>query len=310
MIDNIYNISPQQINYILELNIEKSFVKASEKCFVTQPTLSMQIKKAEDLLGLPIFDRSRNPIELTPFGEHLIPILMDIRQEYLRIEILKKKLEGKYNERVVVGVIPTISHYLIFDIFQQIQNELGHIQISFKELKSEELIEELKDGKIDLGIMAGPYNEPRLRTIPLFQEEIFIYSDFKESKVNSSQLVNLQPWLLSKGNCLRTQMVHFCSLEEDYEASQWNYEGGSIELLMKMVDLNGGYTLVPEYYQINSPKIKELIDDSTKEFPAREVIALMPSRSLKKEPCESLIRIIQLEYNKRAKKSLKVLNWR
>lgn len=310
MIDNIYSISPQQINYILELNNEKSFVKASEKCFVTQPTLSMQIKKAEELIGFPIFDRTRNPIELTQAGEDLIPILLDIRQEYLRIEILKKKLEGKYNERVIVGIIPTIAHYLIFDVFQQIQDELKNVQISFKELKSEELIEELKEGKIDMGIMAGPYNEPRIRTIPLFQEEIFIYTTLLDKKVNSRQLADLQPWLLSKGNCLRTQMVHFCSLDDGQEETQWNYEGGSVDLLMKMVDLNGGYTLVPEFYQVKSPNIKELVDDSTKEFPAREVIALLPFRTLKKDACEALIRIIQLEYNKRKKKDLRVLNWR
>lgn len=310
MIDNVYNVSPQQINYILELNNEKSFVKASEKCFVTQPTLSMQIKKAEELIGFAIFDRTRNPIELTKAGEDLIPILMDIRQEYLRIEVLKKKLEGKYNERVIVGIIPTISHYLIFDIFQQIQDELENVQISFKELKSEELIEELKEGKIDMGIMAGPYNEPRIRTIPLFQEEIFIYTNLSNKKINSTQLAELQPWLLSKGNCLRTQMVHFCSLADGQSETQWNYEGGSIELLMKMVDLKGGYTLVPEFYQVNSPSIKELIDESTKEFPAREVIALLPSKSLKKDACEALVRIIQLEYSQRTKKNLRVLNWR
>lgn len=313
MIETIYSITPQQINYILELNAERNFQRASDKCFVTQPTLSMQVKKAEDLLGFPIFDRSRFPIELTAAGEQLIPVLMDVQLEYARIGTVAQRIKGSYSEQLRIGVIPTISAYLIADIFEAVQLEIPHIQIRLEEMKTSEVVEALEENRIDIGIIAGPYNERRMRTIPLYQEEIKLYfPKIKSKTVTPEELEDAQPWLLSKGNCLRTQMVHFCSLDDSKSfETKWNYEGGNIELLMKMVDLNGGYTLIPQHYQIPETSLKRLYDKRTGEYPAREVVAIMPSKSLKKESCESLVRIIQHQYNKQKKESgLRILNWR
>lgn len=312
MIENVYNVTPQQIKYILELTIERNFQRASDKCFVTQPTLSMQVKKAEDLLGFLIFDRSRSPIELTPVGEQLIPILKDIQLEYTRIATLKQQLKGNLSEQLKIGIIPTISAYLLSSIFEQVKTEMNHVQIKIEELKTEELIEALEDNRIDIGIMAGPYLGQRMRTIPLFKEEIKLYfPTASKAQLTPSDLENIQPWLLSKGNCLRTQMVHFCSLNDRHDFdSKWNYEGGNIDLLMNMVDLNGGYTLIPENYRVDQQKLKRLYDERTKEYPAREVIAVMPSKSLKKESCERLSRIIQLTFQHSSEKALQILSWK
>ena len=313
MIDNIYSITPQQINYILELNAERNFQRASEKCFVTQPTLSMQVKKAEDLLGFPIFDRSRFPIELTSAGEQLIPVLMDVQLEYARIGTLAQRIKGSYSEQLRVGIIPTVSAYLIADVFEAVRREMPHIQIKLEEMKTDEVVDALEENRVDLGILAGPYNERRMRTIPLYQEEIMLYFPAVKSKtVTPEELEDAQPWLLSKGNCLRTQMVHFCSLDDSREfETKWNYEGGNIELLMKMVDLNGGYTLIPQHYRMSGIALKRLYDKRTGEYPAREIIAIMPSKSLKKSSCEAFVRIIQHQYNQEKKASgLRILNWR
>lgn len=312
MIDSVYNISPQQINYILELSIEKSFMRASEKCFVTQPTLSMQIKKVEEIIGFVIFDRSRTPLELTSFGEKLIPILKDIQTEYARITALTKQSKGTFVEQIKLGIIPTISAYLISDIFDTLKTKLKNVQLKIEELKTEELIEAMKDGKLDMAILAGPYLEPRMRTIPLYKEEINLYfPSGKSNVVNPNELEGVQPWLLSKGNCLRTQMVHFCGLneEESFETS-WNYEGGNIDLLMKMVDLNGGYTLIPANYKVDKKYLKRLYDNSFHQYPAREIISVIPTKTLKKESCERIIRIIQHQYNSESGDDLKVLNWK
>lgn len=312
MIDIVYSITPQQINYILELNVERNFQRASDKCFVTQPTLSMQVKKAEEMLGFAIFDRSRSPIELTNSGEQLIPILKDVQIEYARIATLTKKVNGTFTEQIKIGIIPTISAYLLLDIFEEVRLKMPAINFKIEELKSEELVDALDDNRIDIGIMAGPYIGRRMRTIPLFQEEIKIYYPTSEKDVLLPEDLELaQPWLLSKGNCLRTQMVHFCSLNDDVDfESNWNYEGGNVELLMQMVDLNGGYTLVPEYYKLPAKNVKRLFDGRTKEYPAREIIAIMPSKSLKSESCEELIRLIQLHYNNNRKDKLQLLSWK
>lgn len=313
MIDNIYNISPQQIKYIIELNNSGSFHKASKNCFVTQPTLSMQIKKVEDLLGVAIFDRSRNPIELTPAGKQLLPILMDIQQEYARIGTFKQKLEGKYKEQLRIGVIPTISSYLLIDLYKEMQGGSDELQIFLEEYRTEELLTALEEGKVDVGILAGPFNGPGFRTVPLYAEEILIYCPETNKKtISPSDIEEKQPWLLSEGNCLRTQMVHFCRIDDQQENSdvKWSYQGGNIDLLMEMVDLNGGYTLVPEFYKRSDKNLKRLWDDSSNEFPAREVIAVFPNRTYKKESVERIVRMIQLKYGQKSRENLRVLNWK
>lgn len=313
MIENIYNISPQQIRYIIELNNSGSFQKASKSCFVTQPTLSMQIKKVEDLLGFVIFDRSKNPIEMTPSGKKLLPILMDIQQEYSRIGTLKQKIEGKYTEQVRIGIIPTISSYLLVDFYKEMIDRADDLQIFIEEFKTEELIVALAENKVDIGILAGPYHATGMRTVPLYVEEILIYfPEFKKEMITPVDIDEVQPWLLSEGNCLRTQMVHFCKIEDQagQDEVKWSYQGGNIDLLMEMVDLNGGYTLVPEFYRVPKKKLRRLWDDISNEFPAREVIAVFPNKTYKKEAVEKIIRTIQLKYGQKSQENLRVLNWK
>jgi LysR family transcriptional regulator, hydrogen peroxide-inducible genes activator len=305
-------LSIQQMHYILVLSEELQFQRASERCFVTQPTLSMQVKKAEELLGHPIFDRSRNPIQLTPFGSSLLPIIREVVNESNKIDNLLERMKGNYKEVIKIGVIPTIASYLVPDMFQKWQERIGHVQLMIEELKTEELILVLERKEIDLAILAGPYNDNRLRTIPMFKEEILAYMpSCNKNEISVEELTELHPWLLSRGNCLRTQMIQFCQLKEGQEIDAWNYEGGNLELLLKMVDTNGGYSLVPEYYHLNENQRTQLksISNGTKSVPAREIIALVPNRSLKWETIEKLIREIQFNYNRVSKSEMHVLNW-
>lgn len=305
-------LSIQQMHYIVVLSEELQFQRASERCFVTQPTLSMQVKKAEDVLGHPIFDRSRNPIELTPFGKSLLPIIREVVNETSKIDHLLERMKGNYKEIIKIGVIPTIASYLVPDMFQKWQERIGNIQLIIEELKTEELIVAMDRKELDMAILAGPFNDNRLRTIPLFKEEILAYiPSLEKAEISVEDLSELHPWLLSRGNCLRTQMIQFCQLKEDQEIDAWNYEGGNLELLLKMVDMNGGYSLVPEFYHLHENQRKQLksITNGMNLVPAREVIAVVPNRSLKWESIEQLIREIQLNYNKKAKHEMRVLDW-
>lgn len=312
MIDNVYSITPQQINYILELNNERNFQRASEKCFVTQPTLSMQIKKVEDLIGFPIFDRARFPIELTPSGAELIEVLKDIQLEYGRIANVIKRVNGTATEELKIAMIPTVSAYLLLDIFEEVNERFPNLKLHIQELKTEELIEAMEDNQFDIGILAGPYSGRRMRSVPLYQEEIMIYMpSFEHEQVSPEMIEDQQPWLLSKGNCLRTQMVQFCNLQANTSTgASWSYEGGNLDLLMKMVDLNGGYTLVPEFYNYKGKDFKKMIDPSTGESPARQIIGLMPAKSVRKEASEALLRIIQMRFSKNVKENFRVLDWK
>lgn len=309
-------ISIQQMQYIVVLSEQKQFQRASELCFVTQPTLSMQVKKAEEDLGYAIFERSKNPIELTSYGMKLIPLIRDILNETGKIEVLSKKFKGIYKEQVRIGIIPTIASYLVADMFSIWQEKLKGIQLIILEQKTEELLVSLERKELDMAILAGPYNESKMRTIPLFKEEILAFCpSLKNKTIVSNDLIDLHPWLLSKGNCLRTQMIQFCEIKEDNETDSWNYEGGNIELLMKMVEQNGGYTLVPKNYHFTEQQRKQLRsiktrDDSGEVVPAREIIAITPNRTVKWNSLDALIREIQMNYNNDKEDSkMTVLNW-
>jgi len=147
-------ISIQQIQYILTLSEEKQFQKASERCFVTQPTLSMQVKKAEQMLGGQLFDRSRNPLELTPFGNELLPIFRDVIADYSNIEDVILKKDGIYKEEIKMAIIPTIAGYMVPELYNEWKKALPNVQLTIVELKTEEILKSLEDRKIDIGILA------------------------------------------------------------------------------------------------------------------------------------------------------------
>jgi LysR family transcriptional regulator, hydrogen peroxide-inducible genes activator len=300
-------ISLQQMHYIVVLSEELQFLRASERCFVTQPTLSMQIKKAEDTLGYLIFDRSAHPLSLTAFGEDLVPILREIMTENERIKWLCERQSNVYKEEVRLGIIPTVSSYLVPDLFAEWKAVLPNVQLIIEELRTEDLLMALEQKQLDLGILAGPHTDPKFRTVPLFQEEILIYTpDLSGSVLELSDLSDLQPWLLSKGNCLRTQMIAFCKLNDN--VNTWNYQGGNVDLLVEMTSKFGGYTLVPSFYNLKKGlELKRL--RSSDGFPAREVIGVFGNRSLKKSSIDTLLRSIQLRYAQETK-GLSLLKWR
>lgn len=303
-------VTIQQLQYMVTLSEEGSFNKASEKCFVTQPTLSMQIKKAEEFLGYPVFDRTQQPIRLTPFGERFISIARDVINEYNRIEQFTQVHSGTHREVIRMGVIPTVAAYLIPDLYHQWSEFSADFQLVVEELKTDELIKAMEEDKIDVGILSGPYVDPKLRVTKLFQEEILAYfPTMTKRNLSTSDLESAHPWLLTKGNCLRTQIMHFCNLKTGTD--DWDYQGGNMDLLIEMVDQHGGYTLIPQFYA----KRKELnflrIESETGEVPAREIIALTKNRSMKWDQIEKLLRESQTHYSQKNKlyERFKLLNW-
>ena len=306
-------ISIQQMHYIVVLSEEQQFQRASERCFVTQPTLSMQIKKADEQLGYLVFDRDSNPLRLTPAGIRLLPILREILSETEKIKYLSDQLKGKIKEEIRLGIIPTVASYLIPQLFGEWQSTFDELKLSIHELKTVDVLEAMERKELDLGIIAGPHMDARLRTIPLYQEEIYIYApSVTDESIQMSDLQEMHPWLLNQGNCLRTQMVHFCQLKKTVDENAWNYEGGNLPLIMEMVDRHGGYTLIPSNFpltDIQKRGIKTIRDFIAS--PAREIIALSSNRTGKMQGIEALARSIQFTYGQETKlKQLQVLDWK
>jgi LysR family hydrogen peroxide-inducible transcriptional activator len=306
-------LSVQQIQYILSLTENKNFSRAAESCFITQPTISMQIKKAEDSIGFLIFDRSRSPVELTKQGKDLLPIIQEIMNDFEKIERLKKQLEGSYLEEIRIGIIPTVTAYLIPALYKKFAEILPNVRLIIEERKSEEILEDIQNTRIDFGIMAGPMMQENLKSIHLYTEEIkAYYPSLQKSTVITTELPNAQPWLLNKGNCLRTQMVDFCDLNQD--ESQWSYEGGNLEMLLRMVNLYGGYTLIPHHYQQilaldNSENFKTILSPRQK-IPVRNIVGISQNRNYKWKSIEKIIHQIQHQFPFTSNGSFDLLNWK
>jgi LysR family hydrogen peroxide-inducible transcriptional activator len=305
-------ISLQQMNYIVILSEELQFQRASERCFVTQPTLSMQIKKAEDTLGYAIFDRDAQPLQLTPAGKSLLPIIREILAETEKIKHLSEQLKGNVKEEIRIGIIPTIATYLLPDLFTAWVRDFTNVRLKIKELKTTETIEALEKKELDLAVIAGPFHDPRIQTIPLYLEEILIYCpQHQAATISFEEIQKMHPWLLNQGNCLRTQMLHFCQLNAQDTKVDWDYEGGNLPLLLEMVEQQGGYTLIPGHFKLKPEQLKGIKKLSgPTAAPAREIIALTPNRSMKTENIKALIRSMQLYYGIKAQnKHLQVLDW-
>lgn len=305
-------ISLQQMRYLLILSEELQFSRASERCFVTQPTLSMQVKKAEEQLGYPVFDRANNPLSLTPYGEEVIPILREILLENENLRLLNDRMAGRIKEEIRVGIIPTVSVYMLTRLFALFSKAFPNVRFLYIEHPTETLLSALERGSIDFGILAGPYQQAKYRTVPLFTEEIELYSAIGSGEeIDVSMLDGQQPWLLSKGNCLRTQVINFCNITENGETPSWDYIGGNMDLLVEMVNMNGGYTLLPASFKSTKerPQFRKRLASSYG-YPAREIIGVFPLRSYKAPQLERMVKEIQLAFTQRNKAPLHILDWK
>lgn len=242
----------QQLTYVLAVDSCKNFKKAADKCFVTQPTLSMQISALEKELGVKIFDRSKKPVIPTDIGNEIIEQARSViaESEKLKeiIESEKNTLEGE----IRLGIIPTLAPYLLPLFLQKFVKKYPGVKVIVTEFTTDQIIENLKKNVIDAALLATPLNDTSLKEYPLFYEEFAVYTSSSESAYKKQYLlaedINLDNlWLLEEGHCLRSQILNLCELrKQSGGVRSIQYQAGSIETLMKMVELNEGITILPE----------------------------------------------------------------
>jgi LysR family transcriptional regulator, hydrogen peroxide-inducible genes activator len=240
----------QQLEYIIALDIHRNHVKAADHCHVTQPTLSMMVKKLEGELGVKIFDRSL-PLKPTPAGEMVISrarhILQEVKslKEFIRTE--KDSIEGEFR----LGVIPTLAPYLLPRFLNSFLEKHPGVSFTVTEMQTEDLIRQLKTDRLDVAILVTPVEDREIREIPVFYEPILLYTSenlkyFEQDKVSIKSLTQDNMLLLEEGHCFRSQALNLCSTKGKKSNHQLNYQSGSFETLKAMVDNNYGYTLIPE----------------------------------------------------------------
>ncbi|MBS2212009.1 LysR family transcriptional regulator [Carboxylicivirga mesophila] len=241
----------QQLEYLVAVDNYKQFTIAAEKCFVTQPTLSMQIKKAEEQLDIVIFDRTRQPILTTPVGKKIIAQARVVINEYNRLEEIVREESGRIEGNLTIGIIPSLAPYLLPLFVGHFKNNNPLVNISFKEMITEELVKALKQDLLDAAILVTPLEENDIIEQPLFYEDVLIYAhpDHSLHKVDIltvDMLTSSGLWLLDEGHCFRSQVLNLCELQENVSSDlPLHFESGSLDTIRKMVDTEGGYTLLP-----------------------------------------------------------------
>lgn len=286
-----------QLEYIVAVHTYESFSVAANHCFVTQPTLSMQIQKLEEELNVLIFDRTKNPISTTDVGEKLIRQTKTILQERDRLQNIIENERGEFSGILRIGIIPTIAPFLLPLFLKSFSERFPKIELVLDELTTSEIILGLNKTSIDVGILALPINDSGIIEQSLYLEpfvgfipdrhNLFIKEKLDVEDLNSDDLL-----LLKEGHCLREQTLKVCKSSEKEWRDNHNkilFEFGSLDTLINLVQQNFGMTLLPylAVRYMNDEKIK-LVREFNSPVPKREIGLVYSKTFIKKHLVDAL----------------------
>lgn len=278
-----------QLEYILAVEKFRHFGKAAKACNVTQPTLSMQLQKAEEELGVVVFDRSKNPIMTTDEGAKIITqarlVIREYRKIFSIIDASKDEVRGDFK----LGVIPTLAPYVIPLFAGDFVNKYPNVNLIIEEFKTEEIIELLNVDDLDAGLLVTPLVGETFIERVLFHEPFSVFAStdhplLKKQKIKDKDLDTSDVWLLNEGHCFRQQVLNLCKLSKDTGIhDNLKFESGNLETLKNMVLHSNGYTLLPELAVLNlSTEDKTHVRQFVNPMPTREV-SLVHNRIFLKE---------------------------
>ncbi|MBI1390144.1 MAG: LysR family transcriptional regulator [bacterium] len=309
-----------QLQYILAVYKTKHFGRAAEDCFVSQPSLSAQIQKVEEELGVVIFDRSKKPILLTDKGKKVIEQAKKILNEYkklLEINQAHDEISGEFQ----LGVIPTLASCLLPLFIEQFSNKYPKVQLTINEYKTQDMVRALHDDALDAGLLVTPLKDEHLIGRTLFYEPFYLFVSqnhelAKKKKITEKDLDMESIWLLEEGHCFRDQVLKLCSARNQYQAMRnINFASGSLETLISLVRKGRGYTLLPYLAasQLLDQEKQEYIKPFQVPVPTREV-SLVYSRSvLKLEIIDALeheiVQALPGELSSKRKKSFEIIDF-
>lgn len=278
-----------QLEYVLAVDKFRHFGKAAKACSVTQPTLSMQLQKAEEELGVVIFDRSKNPILPTPEGEKIIHQARMVIREYRKIFAILDATKDEVRGDFRLGVIPTLTPYVVPLFAGAFVHKYPDVNLTIEEFKTEEIIELLNKDELDAGLLATPLVGESFIERVLFHEPFSVFASrnhplLKKAKIKDRDLDATDIWLLNEGHCFRQQVLNVCSISRDKGThDNLKFESGNLETLKNMVINSSGYTLLPQLAVMNlSNEDKKNVREFQAPVPTRE-ISLVHNRIFLKE---------------------------
>ncbi len=274
----------QQLEYILAVNTHKNFVEAAEHCNITQATLSMMIRKLEDELGVEIFDRSHKPVSPTKIGQLILDQAATVLHESAKLKGIAKADLLEVGGTFSLAIIPTIAPYLLHNFISNFLNKYPKAHLKIEELQTSAIITALKKNTIDGAIMATPIAGMDLHKTILYYESFLLYAAADEKVLRKKYVLPKdldinRMWFLEEGHCFRTQTGSLCELIPESETqNRLQYEAGSIESIIKIIDHGKGITLIPELAAENiRGKRKNQIRHFKSPSPVREISLVTPN---------------------------------
>lgn len=241
--------SLRQLSYLVTLSETLHFTEAARRSFVTQSTLSGGIMELERLLGGVLVERDRQNVRLTPLGEQVVErsrVLLADAQDLMR---MSREMSEPLTGDIHLGIIPTIAPFLLTELLVRIQQELPKVRLYLHEIQTEKAIEELEYSRLDMVILALPFDTRSLKVAEIAKEKLFLVANKNNTlaqKATSFQDLDLsQLILLDEGHCLRDHALSACPINEQRKNDQ-RLQASSLPTLVEMVSANLGYTLLPE----------------------------------------------------------------
>jgi LysR family hydrogen peroxide-inducible transcriptional activator len=293
-----------QLNYIIAVDTYRHFGRAADACFVTQPTLSMQIQKLEDQLGVLIFDRSTTPVSPTSIGKKIVEQARLVVSESEKIEQMAQSATGDFRGDFRLGIIPTVASALLPRMIRQLKKDLGNVHFIIEELQTHQIVEALRKDELDAAILATPLDEKGITETPLYYEPFmaFIPEGHRLSQdefILSSELDVNDLLLLNEGHCFRNSVLQLCR-QTQTKPRQIELESGTFDTLIKLSQLGYGMTLLPYLTAVDLPKdLQGFVKPVAEPTPTREISLIYADTHVKSAIIEKLEPIIRQSVPKR-----------
>ena len=244
-----------ELKYIVAVARERHFGRAAEACFVSQPTLSVAIKKLEDELDVKIFERGANEVSVTPLGEDIVRQAQQVIEQAQAIREIAKRGKDPVSGPLRLGIIYTIGPYLLPDLVKQAIDRVPQMPLVLTENFTAKLLDSLRTGELDCAIMAEPFPDTGLAVAPLYDEPFMIavpttHPLAQRERISSEELKEETMLLLGTGHCFRDHVLEVCPeyarFSSDAEGIRKSFEGSSLETIRYMVASGMGLTVVPQ----------------------------------------------------------------
>ncbi|HEX3948614.1 MAG TPA: LysR substrate-binding domain-containing protein [Steroidobacteraceae bacterium] len=294
----------KDLKYLVALADTGHFGKAAERCFVSQPTLSAQLKKLEEFLGVKLVERQPKNTQLTEVGKQIVVRARRMLDESEEIIALARSNTDPFAGKLKMGLIPTIGPYLLPRVMPKIRKTVPQLGLMLYEYQTEALLKRLRDGEIDLGIMALPMLSDGMESRALYEEAFTVALPLHhplaaKSRIKVSDLNGQTLLLLEDGHCLRDQALEVCSRVDVHEAQ--DFRATSLETLRQMVVAGLGITLLPEM-AVESPYGSQrglVVRQFQKPKPSRTVGAVWRKSSTRESAIAAVCDVVESSIRQR-----------